>query len=53
MGRYTYPCPGCYQAQALDITNGQKVRHQLCAACQEKLDQGDAKLKTVAVPESE
>jgi Zn ribbon nucleic-acid-binding protein len=36
MGSYTYPCPSCWQQQRLEIANGAKVRHALCAACAEK-----------------
>ena len=53
MGRYTYPCPGCWQQQAAEIPNGSAVEHALCPGCEEEAnretDEGK-RLRAVIVP---
>lgn len=39
MGRTTYPCPGCGQAQTQEHPNGEEVALAPCAACKEVITQ--------------
>lgn len=38
MGQTTFPCPACYQSQAVSHENGAEIQSRLCASCAEEAD---------------